>query len=467
MNLMMQLLRAEALRFARNRVNLYVLAAFGLLLVVSAVWAGLAARDYRAQVQAQAQHWGQVTDAARDAAAAASNAAPDGAKNALAAFTLGRSDHAIARLPASGGLVLSVRQFERLSPELRVSVESRHADARKNDVLANPLLDGLGVPDFATVLALLLPLALIGLCYGLVQEDREQGIWRLVCTQCASLGSLLGAALLIRAGAVVGVAVLASALAFLLDPGATLASFAAWIGCLLVYTLVWTAIAGLCALPAWSSGAAAIGMLGIWLAVSFMTPAALAWVANTKDPMPSRLDAIVAMRVAQQDAEVATDDLVSAWYRDHPQDRNPAYTSHTWPVTFVPRFLAQDQVVRPLMRSFDDVRARQLETMEGWSFLSPGLALVMGADRLAGIDASRYLRYVDAVNRHEDAWRAFLVPRIMGYRGLSVDDMARLPRFDPASISDPPALNALWRLAGLGLVLLGVAVAGRRRLRRP
>ena len=464
---MMQLLRSEALRFARNRVNLYVLAAFGLLLVVSALWAGFAARDYRAQVHAQTQHWVQVTDAARDAAARAANATPDGAKDALAAFTLGRSDHAIARLPALGGLVLSVRQFERLSPELRVSVESRHADARKNDVLANPLLDGLGVPDFATIMALLLPLALIGLCYGLVQEDREQGIWRLVCTQCASLGSLLGAALLIRAGTVFVVAVLASTLAFLIDPGATLASVAAWVGCLFLYSLVWTAIAALCALPAWSSGAAAIGMLGIWLAVSFVTPAALAWAADKKDPMPSRLDAIVAMRVAQQDAEVAMDDLVTAWYRDHPQDRNPAYTKHTWPVTFVPRFLAQDKVVRPLMRAFDDSRARQAETMEGGSFLSPGLALVMGADRLAGIDAPRYLRYVDAVNRHEDAWRAFLVPRIMGYRGLGVDDVARLPRFDPASIPDRSALTPLWRLAGLCLVLLGLVVAGRRGLRRP
>ena len=135
MNIMMQLLRAEALRLVRNRVNLYVLAAFGLLLIVSAVWAGLAARDYRAQVHVQAQHWAQVTDAARNAAVArAANASPDGAKDALAAFTLGRSDHAIARLPAAGGLVLSVRQFERLSPELRVSVESRHSDARKNDV---------------------------------------------------------------------------------------------------------------------------------------------------------------------------------------------------------------------------------------------------------------------------------------------------------------------------------------------
>ena len=461
------LLRAEVLRFVRNRVNLYVLAAFGLLLILSAVWAGLAARDYRAQVHAQAQHWGQVTDAARDAAASAANAPPDGAKQTLAAFTLGRSDHAIARLPASGGLVLSVRQFERLSPELRVSVESRHADARKNDVLANPLLDGLGVPDFATVMALLLPLALIGLCYGLVQEDREQGIWRLVCTQCASLGGLLGAALLIRAGAVFGVAALASALAFLIDPGADLASVATWIGCLLAYTLVWAAIAGMCALPAWSSGAAAIGMLGIWLAVSFVAPAALAWVADKNDPMPSRLDAIVAMRVAQQNAEVAMDDLVTAWYRDHPQDRNPAYTSHTWPVTFVPRFLAQDEVVRPLMRAFDDSRARQVETLERWSFLSPGLALVMGADRLAGIDAPRYLRYVDAVNQHEDAWRAFLVPRIMGYRGLSVDDMARLPRFDPASIPEQSTLSVLWRLTALCLALFGIVVAGRRGLRRP
>ena len=48
-----------------------------------------------------------------------------------------------------------------------------------------------------------------------------------------------------------------------------------------------------------------------------------------------------------------------------------------------------------------------------------------------------------------------------------VDEVERLPRFDPASIPAQSALNVFWRLSGLCLVLLGIVVAGRRGLRRP
>ena len=463
------MLAAELRRFCRHRVNLWVLAAFAVVVTLGALASGLAATEHRRAVVAQQERWAAEVAATRVALLleGLSDIPADGAKRAMTAFSLGRHDDAVAHLPAREGLALSVRQFDRLSPELRVSVESRHSDARKNDVLTNPLLDGMGALDFATLIALLLPLALIGLIFGLVHEDREQGIWRLVCVQSGKVGALVLIGLAIRAASVAAIVAAGSVLVFALDSGSSLHALFTWLAVVLAYTLCWTAWLAACLLLPVSSGTSTLAMLGLWLMLTFAVPGVLASVADRQSPMPSRLDAIFQMREAQQQAEVDMDALVAEWYRQHPEAAEVASRPHTWPMTFVPRFLAQDRQVRPLMRQFDAARARQVDMLESHAWLSPPLAMLLAADRLAGIDAPRYLRYVDAVNAFEDEWRGFLVPRIMAYRGLDAADLDRLPVFGLAeddTVRWPPSLWGMLAVALAGWAIFGV---GRRALGRP
>jgi ABC-2 type transport system permease protein len=203
-----------------------------------------------------------------------------------------------------------------------------------------------------------------------------------------------------------------------------------------------------------SSGAAALGMLGAWLLATFVVPAALADIADSEAPMPSRLTAVAELRAAQQDAEVHMEEHLAAWYAAHPADRPAGRSTHTWPVSFLPRYLAQDREIRPLMAAFDETRARRFVLLERWSWLSPGMALAMTADRLAGIDAPRYARHVKAVNSYEDAWRAYFVPRVMSYRGLTAEHYDKLPMFEPVAIRPE---SAAWRGA-MALSILAIAL---------
>lgn len=462
------LARAEWRRFLRQRLNLWVLAVFALLLGASALWSGLAAREYRAAAAAQQTAWEQVRLKARQAAAQPRG----GAQAAMAAFQFARADAPPAHLPALGGLALGTGAFALLSPDARVTVESRHTDARKAERLSNPLLEDFGLPDFATVLALLLPLAVLGLTYGWVQEAREQGQWRLVVAQCARPGRLFAIALALRGAAVWCVAAAASSLAFALDPGATGGAWLCWLATVAACCAVWLTTAGLfCLLPLSSTGAA-LGLLACWLLTTFAIPAALvAWV-DRDNPMPSRLAAITTVREAQQEAEVHMDALVADWYAAHPGTEPADRRHHTWPVSFLPRYLEQDLTIRPLMEDFDHVRARRGVWLERRAWLSPSLALAMVADRLAGIDAPRYRRHVQQVNAFEDTWRDFFVPRIMGYQGLTVHDVDHLPRF--AALEEDLDAETMWHvvaqvvaLALLALALAGGAVAARGALHRP
>ena len=457
------LLQAEWLRFWRNRVNLVILALTLLLLCASAIWSGLTAAQHRTNVQARTAQWDKALAELRRTAPATtlSGAAGESTAAARNAFEFGRGEAPPALRPALGGLVLSVRQFTMLPHDIRVSVDSRHLDARRSDVLTNPLLDSIGMPDFAVVVALLLPLSIIGLSYGLVQEAREQGVWRAVCAQSEAPWRVLWAGLLLRLLAVLGLALLASLLAFALDPGASAALFGLWMLAVAAYCLIWIALAGVFNLLRVSAAACALGLLAVWLLTSFAVPAGLYRLAQAQEPAPSRLQAVIDIRGIQHQAEVHMEELLENWYSLNPEHRPQSIDTHAWPVSFIPRFLEQDGEMVPLMTGFDHARSRRMEAIEPATWLSPGLALVLAGDRLAGADAAHHARYVEEVDRFEERWRDLLVPAVMSYRGLTGTDVDLLPEFDPEQLRHASGvaglLACLGSAAGLLVALLFLA----------
>lgn len=449
------LLQAEWLRFIRNPVNLWVVAAFFALLAASALWSGLAASEFRDRALQPQQQVGnsQVRAEMHDAPVAGKGGE-----------TVKSADNTSVRLPALGGLALSVRQMDLLGTELRISTRSRYTDGRNSDQLFNPLLRELGLLDFASIIALLLPLTVIALGYGLVQEDRERGVWRLVCAQMPHPARLVFAALAVRFVMVLMPAALASLLAFMLDSGSTLYAATHWLVFVSVFAGVWIAISGLFLLLPVSSGAAAVGLLGVWLLTTFAVPAGLSWAANGMEPMPSRLAAIVDIRRVQAQTSRQQAELLSAWYLAHPEIAPVKEPPRE--IAGLPANLELDSKVRPLMYRFDEVRKAHFEFMEQWSALSPGLAAVLTADRLAGIDAPRYAGYIEAVNQFEDRWRAFFVPKMMGGQGAQASDHQPEPVLNPL-----PATQSVWTVilsqSLIGILLLLVLGGLRNRFGRP
>jgi ABC-2 type transport system permease protein len=457
---MMQLLAIEWLRFKRNKLNLWVTGLFLSVMLASAAWSGLAAREFRLHGNASPHTVNATSNQAEmhDAPKAAGNASKASAFSASAAAPP-------LRLPALGGLALSVRQLDFLSTGIKISTRSRHTDGRNSDQLFNPMLHELGMLDFATVFALLTPLMVIALSYGLVQEDRESGVWRLVCTQMSAPWRLVSAALSVRYIVVVLVILASSLLALLLDPGTSLTTLAYWLGFGGLYALVWFGIAGLFLLLPFSSGASAIGMLGVWLILTFASPALLAWTADRHAPMPSRLDSIIAIRQFQEQNNQQRQTLLTEWYNNHPDLKMPQ-TGKELPreITGLPAGLVLDQQIRPLMYRFDSARGAQFEFLESWSWLSPAMAALQMADRLAGIDAPRYAEYIQAVNGFEDQWRGYFVPKIMTDTIWSDEHSRDHPHFAFTHPADRGACQSL--IAGqtaLAALLLAVLFGSRRR----
>lgn len=418
------LFRAEAMRLRRSGASLAVLATLLMVLIWTAWSVGSASAERRRHTEQAAQRW-QALWAQSQAAAAGTQ---DARKSALAAFNLARHQAPPTALAPGPAPALAQGQFQLLPTALRANIDGRHTESRRGDELGSPVLHGQGTPDLAVVVALLVPLAVIALGYGRVQEDRASGVWNLVRSQTGQAWRPFVVWLLLLWGVLMLIVSAGCAVAWLADPHMGRGAFGIWVLACAAFTAFWVALAGLANMPRISAAAGATLLLAGWVLLSFGVPAVLDAMARGARPMPSRIASIAAVREIQQSAEQRSDELLAGWYTNHPQHRRDDLAPHAWPVSWVPRYLWQDAQLRPLMLRFDETRANQHDWVAQRSALAPGVALVLVADRLAGIDARRHLAYVREVNRYEDAWRAHFVPRVMSYAGLSADAAAAVPQ---------------------------------------
>lgn len=455
----MMWLIAEWRRLYRQRSAQIGLLVFGGLLCLYAVLSGARAEDWRSKLRALGDADRAVVIEAHTMASHHRPASPEQA--AGAAFHFAKSSAPHAMLAPSGGLALGSSALDVLPPAVRVTVESRHTSSRHDATLANPLLQRYGGFDLATAIALLTPLAMIALCAGIAQGAREAGTWRLTVAHGSGQGRWIAAAIVVRAAAVWMVGAVASSFAFVLDSGATLGAYTAWLVLLAVFVAWWAvACAMLNRLPG-SEATAIFAGLGLWAVTTFGVPAMLGARLDQQIPIASRLATVVQIRNVQQHAEAQMPTLVEDWYRAHPAWTPTVPTSHKWPVTFLPRYIEQEARLRPIMAAFHETRAARYVQAERWAWLSPALSALHVADRLAGTDAPRYARFAAAVDAHEAAWRAFFVPRVMSYRGVSSEAYGRLPAFTWDGQSSEGAWRLIWPL--LGFAALGsLVLAGWR-----
>ncbi len=415
--------QAEGLRLRRQPVAWLAFGALFLVLFMAALSAGLNARAWRAAAAQDAAAFdGQLAQAAQ-------RLPPPGPANATAIYQLGLGATGMA---VQAGLGLGVHRLDVLPVRLKASLESRLVDARDPGPLKNPLLAESGLPGVPAMVALLLPLVALLLCAGLLQEEREQGRLGLLRVQSRhGLAPVLVAALGWRLLGLWAVAATATLPALALDPGASLLAAIEWLGALAAFCAIWVLLGGVLSCLPVAGVTAMLAALGLWLALTFAVPAALLLIAQQQAPTPSRLQSIVAIRAAQHDSEDHEQALARAWYAAHPEVA--AQLPAVWPASFVTRVLDQDLALEPLAVELAESRLEQAQLLARWSWLSPGLALVLWGEQLAGADVRSHIRYLEQVEAFEQRWRDFLVPRVMDRQGLRPAQLEALPRLPPAA----------------------------------
>lgn len=420
--------QAEWLRLRRQPLAWIALGALLLVLLPIAVSAGLEARDWRAS-EADAAHRHELR--LEEAWTRMADTPPEGQAAAVAVYQLGRGDLGATRMPLGDGLALGVQRLRVLPTHLRATLDSRHVEARDLGPMRNPLLSDGGLPGVPAMVALLLPLAVLVLSTGLLQDEREHGRLGLLRVQSRrGMAPVIVAALVWRWLLAWGIAAIATLPALWLDPGSGVETAIVWVAAVGAFSTFWAVLGGLLSCVPITAATAMLSALGIWLMLTFAVPAGLVAWARREAPMPSRLAAIVQIREAQQQGEAREEALARDWYARHPEVA--AQLPAVRPASFVPRVLEQDRLLAPTMRRFDERRLRQGELVERWAWLSPGLALALMGERRAGTDVESHVRYVREVDAFEQAWRAAIVPSVMGRVRIEPEMVRELPAFDRA-----------------------------------
>lgn len=445
---------------ARTRIGPAVVA-LTLLLALLAAWNGL-------QFQA---HWRAQADSAHADAAA---------KRAQLTADIAAGD-AWAALPfsAEGAIVLPPAPLADIAGG-RADLDPRSAKAttftKRHELfrhyeIDSPLALALGRFDLAFVIQALLPLLVIALGYGVLAEERERGLDRVLAVQGIPPRRLLAARLLARA--LLLAAPLLLTLLAMHGAGAESPQRAermAWALALTAgYLAFWWALVAWIGTWSLREGQTLLVLLSAWVLLVLALPALAGLMSRELHPPPSRFELVAAAR-AQEIAGIKRGEaLIGEYTHDHPElDTQATADLPAWAGNLFLTSRLVDEAVAPVVRRFDEALAAQQASVERWQYVSPALMLQRGLIATAGTDERRRAAFMAQARDYLVAFRERTGRMMLGGQRLDADALRRLPAF---AFAEPDArdtwravrrpLLALWLLAG-ALLLLGFLRARER-----
>ena len=295
--------------------------------------------------------------------------------------------------------------------------------------LENPSHLLAGRFDLAFVLVWLYPLILLALTYDLMAGDRESGTLRLALSQGTAPWPWVTRRAVARSLPVLTLAALATLVAswFSGPGGAGFRPVLALAG-VLVYGLFWVALAMAVNARASSAAGAATSLGAAWVLLVLVVPTLLNVTIETLYPTPSRPELLAAERQASSDAEQRGGELLSSFYRNHPELAPPGQQAD-----YAAQHLSvQNEVgraVEPVRRKFDEQLARQQTIVGRWRFFSPAIAMQESLTDLAGTGYWRYRAFREQVNDFKQTVADFYAPKIHRREALTLADYSQLPSF--------------------------------------
>lgn len=345
-----------------------------------------------------------------------------------------------------------------------VSTFSQQGSLFRDYQTASPFAMAIGRFDLGFVVVYLLPLIIIALGYGLLSEERERGIDRLLAVHGVPPWRLAIGRVALRS--LIVAAPLAAALAALYAAGdsggdravrCALAALA-----ILGYAALWWSIVLIIASIRLREGTTLLALLVAWVVLVLIVPATIGAVAKTTHPAPSRFALIAASRSAEVAAIGRTETLMGGYAHDHPDmDPKAAAALPAWARRTFVAAREVDRAASATIAEFDRALEAQQATVSRAQVLSPALLAHRTLAAIAGTDETRALAFRDQARRFMRDWRETYGR--LGLTGAVVDPamIAALPSF---ALEEPPlddsvavSIALLW-----GLAVLGALIAIRR-----
>ncbi|MCP3920170.1 MAG: DUF3526 domain-containing protein [bacterium] len=371
-----------------------------------------------------------------------------------------------ALLPPAPVPALAVGQSDLLPAHEMISLFRLEKPSEGKAELENPARLMAGRFDLAFVLVWLFPLFLLAAAYDLCAGDREAGTLRMILAQGTRPWLWMGRRALARGAPVLVLAVGATLAAGTMDAAegtgmrVVLAATVVF-----AYGLFWLAIAALINAFARSAAAAATAAGTAWVVFVLVLPTLLNVVVESLHPTPSRAELVAESRAAAGAAEQRGNELLSSFYRDHPELAPPGMQ-----VDMVSRVLAvQEEVGRamdPVRQRFANAFLEQQRMVDIWRYASPAIVMHEALADLAGTGYWRHRTFQDQIATFKNELHGYYSPKFHKRLPLTKADLADFPAFEFVEED-----SARWTrrvttgMAGILVLAALVGVAAALRLR--
>jgi len=348
---------------------------------------------------------------------------------------------------------LAVGQSDLLPYYYDVNIYTNESSFQQNGEVENPLNLMVGRFDLAFVVVYLLPLLVLALSFNVLSEEREQGTLALTLSQPVSARSVVTAKLAFRALLVVGMVLAMSLLGILATGGFdSPARVLLWCAAVVTYALFWFVLAAWVNTLRRSSAWNATVLVGAWLVLVVVLPAAVNIAAGVLHPLPSRVEMITAQRDASNDAVNRRSELLARYLEDHPEMAEgvvadePGLGALAWAATD-----AVNRRLEEVTAEHDARRADQIVLVRRYRFLSPALLAQDVLTDAAGTGDARFAHFQSQVRAFAEEWREFFVPAVLANEQMTASVLPNVPRF---RLTDEEPGDAAGR-AAVPLTVLG------------
>ena len=327
--------------------------------------------------------------------------------------------------------------------------------------ISNPATLALGNFDLAFLLVFLYPLLIIAFTHNTLSAEQEQGTWNLICSQPVAPQTILAIKAGLRFGSIIGVwllTLLVSVFWLRLPLDWRIGSIAL---ISLAYLLFWFATSLFVMSLRRSSNFNALSLLGVWLTLTILVPAALNVALATLLPVPEALAVTVNQREGyHQQWDRPKAETMQKFFQQYPEYASfqapPDKFSWGW------YYAAQQLGDEEAASSSAQLRAK-LEQRQQWmrrlAWLVPTINAQSAFNQIAQTELDNHLAYLDSVRRFHEAMRKYFYPFLMRNDALPPVQWEQLPRHqfnDEAQAVSFPLSSLSLPVCSIALILLAM-----------
>lgn len=309
-----------------------------------------------------------------------------------------------------------------------MSVTIRNLEEQKyNTELHNPLYQLLGNMDFSFVLIYFFPLVIISFCFNALSEEKESGIWKLLCSQTDKPFLVIVQKIVIRWVIIESLLVV---LLFIAQVYLQIAFSLAWgIFCLMaiLYVLFWFAFSTWIVSFQKNSNQNALLLLISWVLLIIVLPAtANSFVTNTY-PTQEAFETLIDSRDGYHKKwDLEKEPTLQKFKAHYPQFtdfHHPKNKDFSWLWYYAMQQMGDDEAQNSV-KQFKNKLAHREELSKTIGYFIPTIHAKLIFNQLAQSDLNNQLQFWEALEQFHEKKKLHFYPKIF---------------------SDAPVLNENWK----------------------